>query len=208
MTSHPKDFSDKLIDTIAGCEKVCNHIHLPVQAGSTRVLKAMNRGYTRDQYLSVVERIKKNIPGVSLTSDIIVGFPGEKEEDFQNTLDLIRQVRFDSAYTFMYSTRRGTRAASLEDPVPPEVKRERLDRLMEVQNEISLELNQEYVGRTVEVLLENRSQKRDGRIFYSGRTCTNKIVSVENAENKDLLGRFVQVQISEAKTWSLEGRLV
>ncbi|MGI6554671.1 MAG: tRNA (N6-isopentenyl adenosine(37)-C2)-methylthiotransferase MiaB [Bacillota bacterium] len=208
MTSHPKGFSDKLIDTIAGCEKVCNHVHLPVQAGSTGVLKAMNRGYTRDQYLSLVERIKKNIPGVSLTSDIIVGFPGEKEEDFQNTLDLIRQVRFDSAYTFMYSPRRGTRAASLEDPVSPEVKRERLDRLMEVQNEISLELNREYVGRTVEVLLENRSERKDGRIVYSGRTCTNKIVSVENGENKDLMGQFVQVQITEAKTWSLKGRLV
>lgn len=208
MTSHPKDFSDKLIDTIAGSEKLCNHIHLPVQAGSTRVLKAMNRGYTRDQYLNLVERIKSNIPGVSLTSDIIVGFPSEREEDFQDTLDLVRQVRFDSAYTFMYSPRRGTKAAAMEDTVPPEVKRERLERLMEVQNDISLEINLRYLGKEVEVLVDNHSKGKNGGTVYSGRTCTNKIVIIEDPGERDLMGQFVQVEITEAKTWSLRGRLI
>lgn len=208
MTSHPKDFSQKLIHTIADSPKVCNHVHLPVQAGSNTVLKAMNRGYTRENYLELVESIKDNISGVSLTTDIIVGFPGETEEEFSDTLELIRKVRFDSAYTFMYSLRRGTKAASLEDDIPPEIKRERLDRLMLVQNEISLQLNLELVGNQEEVLIDTRSKGRHGGTVYSGRTSTNKIVVIEEQIEKDLMGLLLEVKITEAKTWSLKGKLV
>lgn len=208
MTSHPKDLSDKLIDTVAGNEKVCNHIHLPVQAGSNKILKAMNRGYTREDYLKLVEKIKSNIPGVSLTSDIIVGFPGETEKDFQDTLDLASQARFDSAYTFIYSPRRGTKAASMEDNVTTEAKRERLQRLMELQNEISLELNMELVGQKVEILVEANTADKQGNIVCSGRTPTNKIVTIAGSEDKEIIGSLLNVEITEAKTWSLKGKLI
>lgn len=208
MTSHPKDFSDKLIHTMAGNPKLCSHVHLPVQAGSNKVLKAMNRGYTREKYLDLAEKIKENIPGVSLTTDIIVGFPGETEEDFQATLDLIRRVHFDSAYTFMYSLRRGTKAASLKDDVSAETKKDRLDRLMEVQNEISLELNLPLVGQEVEILVDTRDKGRHGGMIYSGRTSTNKIVVLEDPGDQELMGRLVKVKITEAKTWSLKGEPV
>lgn len=208
MTSHPKDFSEKLIEVISRTEKICNHVHLPVQAGSNKILKAMNRGYTREKYLKLVEDIKKGIPGVSLTSDIIVGFPGESEEDFKDTLELIRQVRFDSAYTFIYSPRKGTKAEQLGDDVPVEIKSERLDRLMQIQNEISLELNQQLVGMRLPVLVESRSKGKYGGMVYSGRICTNKIVNIADTGESDLTGQITEVEITEAQTWSLKGVLL
>lgn len=206
MTSHPKDFSDKLIDTMALSSKLCNHVHLPVQAGSNKILKAMNRGYTREGYLELAEKIQAKIPGVSLTTDIIVGFPGETEEDFQDTLDLLTQVRFDSAFTFMYSSRKGTKAASIKDDVTAEMKKERLDRLMEVQNEISLELNLPLVGQQVEILVDTRDKGRHGGTIFSGRTTTNKIVVIEDPGDLELMAKTVKVEITEAKTWSLKGK--
>lgn len=208
MTSHPKDISEKLIDVIADNEKICNHIHLPVQAGSNKVLKNMNRGYTREHYLKLVDKIKRTIPGASLTTDIIVGFPGEGEEDFAETLDLVEKCRFDSAYTFIYSPRRGTKAEELGDNVPQEQKRERLKVLMDLQNRISLELNREVVGQHVEVLVEERRKGKLGGMVHSGRTCTNKIVVLEEPEEADLTGSIVKVEITAAQTWSLKGRLV
>ena len=205
MTSHPKDFSDKLIETIAGNSKFCNHVHLPVQAGSNRILKAMNRGYTRERYLDLAEKIKNTIPGVSLTTDVIVGFPGEEEEDFLDTLSLLSQVRFDSAFTFMYSSRKGTKAANLEDDVSAEVKKERLDRLMDLQNEISQELNLSLQGQEVEVLVDTCQKGRAGGTVYSGRTTTNKIVIIDDPKERDLMGQLLKVKITEAKTWSLRG---
>ena len=208
MTSHPKDFSDKLIHTVASNAKLCNHVHLPFQAGSNKVLKAMNRGYSREAYLNLAEKIKSNLPGVSLTTDIIVGFPGETEEDFRDTLDLIRQVRFDSAYTFMYSPRRGTKAATLGDELTLEIKKERLDRLMAVQNEIGLQLNLEQVGQKVKILIDTCSKGRRGGLVYSGRTSTNKLVVLEEPGEEELMGLFRMVEIIEAKTWSLKGKLI
>lgn len=207
MTSHPKDFSDKLIHTIAENYKICRHVHLPVQAGSNKVLKAMNRGYTREDYLALAEKIKTNVPGVSLTTDIIVGFPGETEEDFQDTLSLLAQVHCDSAFTFMYSARKGTKAASMGDDITPEEKKERLDRLMDMQNEISLELNKEMEGQRVEILVDTQAEGRKGGTIFSGRTGTNKIVVLEDPGDRDLMGKILEVEIIEAKTWSLKGQL-
>ena len=208
MTSHPKDFSEKLIQVIAGNKKLCKHIHLPVQAGSNKILEAMNRGYTREGYLKLVENIKDTIHGVSLTSDIIVGFPKETEKDFEETLNLIREAGFDSAYTFIYSPRRGTQAESLGDDVLREVKRERLKRLMELQNTISLELNRRMIGEKVEILAESRSKGKNGAMIHTGRTSTNKIVIVEDTGDRDLTGQLVEVEITAAQTWSLKGQLI
>lgn len=202
-TSHPRDFTQELIDTIAGSKHVCEHIHLPFQAGSNRVLAAMKREYTREIYLDLIRRIKAAIPGVALTTDIIVGFPGETAEEFEETLDLVRQVRFDGAFTFVYSPRNGTPAARMDDPVPLEEKKERLQRLMAVQNEISLEINRALLGRTVEVLVEGPS-KKDPSVM-AGRTRTNKLVTFAAPESS--VGQLVQVEITQAGTWTLAGRL-
>lgn len=207
MTSHPKDFSDKLIETIAGNAKICNHVHLPAQAGSNGILKAMNRGYTRERYINLAEKIKRTIPSVSLTTDIIVGFPGEREEDFQDSLSLLAQVQFDSAYTFMYSSRKGTKAADLGDELSAEIKKERLDRLMDLQDEISLDLNLPLEGQKVEILVDTRKNGRDGGIIYSGRTTTNKVVVVDDPGDRELMGQLLTVEITNAKTWSLKGQL-
>lgn len=160
-TSHPRDFSQKLIDTIAQSQKITHHVHLPVQSGSNPILKRMNRKYTREQYLDLIERVKRAIPDAVLTTDIIVGFPGETEEDFEATMDLVRQVRYDAAFTFLYSPREGTPAARWEgrDPVPNPVKKERLNRLMSLQYQISLEANQQLIGRTELVLIEGLSKR-------------------------------------------------
>jgi len=165
----------------------------------------MNRGYTREKYLLLTDKIKNRIPGASITTDIIVGFPGETEEDFLDTLDLVQTVRFDAAYTFMYSPRRGTPAAEMTNQVPPEIKKERLNRLVEVQNRITLEKNKLLENRVVEVLVEGRSKNNPGR--WSGRTRTNKIVVFEGEENEDLTGQIVEIVISCAQTWTLFGTL-
>ena len=203
MTSHPRDFTDKLIETIAKCDKVCEHYHLPIQAGSNSILKAMNRGYTGEEYLELTEKIKAVTPNYSITSDIIVGFPGETEEDFKDTLDIVEKVKFDAAYTFAYSIRKGTPAAAMECQLDDEVKKERLHRLMDIQNKISLEKNMELIGSNVDILVESLSKTDDNRL--TGRTRTNKVVNFSG--DKTLIGKMVNVKITKAQTWSLVGEI-
>jgi len=207
MTSHPKDLSDELIEVMANNERICRHLHLPVQSGSTRILEKMNRKYTKEKYLELVKKVKERIPGIALSTDIIVGFPGETEEDFNETLSVVEEVRFDSAFTFIYSKRTGTPAARFEDQIPEEVAKERFNRLLELQNSISREINESYVGRRVEVLVEGLSRTNDKK--YTGRTEGNKVVNFDRMdENIDLSGRIVTVRIDSAQTWSLNGTLV
>ena len=203
MTSHPRDFTDKLVETITKCNKVCEHYHLPVQAGSNNILKAMNRGYTREEYLELAEKIEASMSNYSITSDIIVGFPGETEEDFKDTLDIVERVRFDAVYTFAYSPRRGTPAAIMDCQTKDEVKKERLYRLMEVQNKISLEKNMKLVGTNMEVLVESPSKTDSNRL--TGRTRTNKIVNFSGEQS--LIGTIINVKITKAQTWNLIGEL-
>ena len=208
MTSHPKDLSERLIAAIACHEKICSHVHLPVQAGSNRVLKMMNRSYSREEYLSLVEKLRENINEVSITTDLIVGFPGETGEDFSETLDLVKKLRFDSAYMFVFSPRKGTGAAAMEDPVPREIKKERLAELMQVQKEISLENNLQYVGKKYEILVDGKEKENGGGISYVGRTSTNKVVVLDKWHGRDLYGTFNTVEIVEAQSWSLKGRTI
>lgn len=204
-TSHPKDFSQKLIDTIAASKKVADHFHLPLQAGSDRILRAMRRVYTYDKYLDLVNRIRKAVPTAAITTDLIVGFPGETEEDFQKTLDAVEEVRFDGAFTFIYSPREGTKAAEMPDQVPEEVKKERIYRLIEVQNRVSLEINQALMGKVVEVMVDGPSEK-DSEI-WEGRTTTNKLVLFKPAGKLEP-GALVDVRITDPRTWTLGGELV
>lgn len=201
MTSHPKDLSDDVIDVIAECDKVCDHIHLPVQSGSSNILKKMNRHYTKEQYLELVKKIKERIPSASLTTDIIVGFPGETEEDFNDTLELIKEVRYDSAFTFLYSKRKGTPAYEYEEQITEKVKHERFDRLVAEVNEICEELNKEYLGREVKVLVEGVSKTDASKLM--GRTSTSKLVNFTGS--KDSIGKVVNVKITEARSFSLLG---
>lgn len=203
MTSHPRDFSMELIETIGRLKKVCRHFHLPVQSGSDEILRRMNRGYTRDEYIALVNNIKKRFPEASLTTDIIVGFPGETAEDFQQTLDLVESVRFDSAYTFVYSARSGTPAAKMEGQVPEKEKRDRLQKLMALQNDISLQINRELKDKRLQVLVEGSADAARG--LLSGRTDTNKTVIFAGPEN--LIGRFADVTITSPQTWILKGML-
>ena len=203
MTSHPKDLSDDLIDAIARCDKVCKNIHLPVQSGSSEVLKRMNRRYDREKYLSLVRRLREAVPEITISTDIIVGFPGETEEQFQDTLDLCEEVRYDSAFTFLYSIRKGTPAEKYEDQVPEEVKHERFNRLVDVINRISAEKNAEYRGKIERVLIEGKS-KRNGSALC-GRTDGFKLVNFKGRE--EWTGSFAEVRITEGKTFSLEGEI-
>jgi tRNA-2-methylthio-N6-dimethylallyladenosine synthase len=203
MTSHPKDLSDDLIYAIRDCSKVCEHIHLPFQAGSNNVLRRMNRKYTKERYIELTERIKENIPGISITTDIIVGFPGESEEDFLHTLDVVERVRFDSAFTFLYSKRRGTPAERMEDQVPEEVKHERLKRLLDLTERITAENNSALRGKSVEVLVEGVSKTHPDRL--TGRTRTNKIVHFDG--DAGLIGMLVNVRITDPQSWSLFGEV-
>lgn len=207
-TSHPRDFSQKLIDVIARSEKVTHHVHLPVQSGSNPILKRMNRKYTREQYLDLINRVKAAIPDVVLTTDIIVGFPGETEDDFEQTMDLIRTVQYDAAFTFIYSPREKTPAARWEgrDPVPNPVKKERLNRLMDLQYRISLAANQRRIGQTELVLVEGLSKKNPN--VWAGRTHTNKVVLLDRDPDVDLIDRFVPVKITTAKTFYLGGEVI
>lgn len=202
MTSHPRDFNEKIIQTIRRGEKICEHIHLPLQSGSNRVLALMNRGYTREYYLTLTHKIANQIPSYSLTTDLIVGFPGEEEKDFEETLDLVEKIRFDAAYTFVYSPRPGTKAAHMKGQVAPEIKKKRIMLLNEIQNKISLEKNQQLLGTEQIVLVEGKS-KTDART-YTARTRTNKIVHFTSHEN--LLGELIAVEIIEAKPWTLTGK--
>lgn len=204
MTSHPKDLSDELIYAMASLDKVCEQLHLPVQSGSNRILKAMNRKYTREDYLLLIEKIKKAIPDISISTDIIVGFPGETEEDFLDTLDLVKKARFDSAFTFLYSLREGTKAAQMENQVPDDIKHERFQRLLDTIYPIFYEENLKYLNKTVEVLVEEVSKNNDE--VLSGRTRTGKLVHFKGS--KDLIGKFVNVKITTPKTFTLEGHLI
>lgn len=201
MTSHPRDFSEKLVYTVKNSKKISPHFHLPIQAGSNKILEAMNRGYTKEQYLEMVSIIKTEIPNSSITTDIIVGFPGETNEDFAHTLDVIQKARFDAAYTFLYSQRSGTPAAKMPNQISEQVKKERLQQLIEIQNQISLEINQELLGKNVSVLVEGPSKTNPD--LLNGRTDTNKIVIF--AGNRELIGKLAKITITEAKTWNLIG---
>lgn len=203
-TSHPKDMSDKLIDTIADYPAICEHIHVPLQAGSNRILKRMNRGYTREHYLEITNRIRERIPGVAITSDLIVGFPGEEDEDFADTLDMVEKVRFDAAFTFMYSARRGTRAAEFTDQVPLEIKKARLSQLNLVQYRIAREINQSMEGKVEEVLVEGPSKTDKTKL--TSRTRTNRVVIIPGSE--DLIGQIIPVRIVEGKSFSLFGEVL
>lgn len=201
MTSHPRDASEQMIETVRTSEHICEHFHLPIQSGSDEILKCMNRGYTTEAYVKLIEKIRQAIPGASITTDLIVGFPGETETHFQETLELVKKVRFDVAYTFLYSKRSGTPAATMEDQVPQVIKKDRLQRLMNVQNEISLEINKQLEGTVLSVLVEGNSKNDSSTIM--GRTSTNKIVLWKGST--DDVGKTVQVQIHNAQTWVLKG---
>lgn len=204
MTSHPKDLSNRLIDAMAECDKVCEHFHLPFQSGSDRILKIMNRKYTKEGYLNLVKKLQEKVPNVGLTTDIIVGFPGETEEDFKDTLDIVEKARYDSAFTFLYSIREGTPAAKMEDQVDEKVKQERFNRLVEKVNQISGQINQSYLNKVVEVLVEGPSKKDPNRLM--GRTRQNKLVNFSGDES--LIGKLVNVKIIEPRTFSLNGEIV
>ena len=203
MTSHPKDLSDKLIDTIAECPKICKQLHLPFQAGSDRVLKEMNRRYTKADYLEKIRKVKGRIPDIALTTDVIVGFPTETDEDFEDTLDVLRQVEFDQIFSFIYSRREGTPAAKLDFVLSEDEIHKNFNKLLEVQNEISRRKNEAYVGRIERVLVDGAS-KNDPEML-SGRTESSKIVNFKG--DPSLTGKYVDVKITEAHTWSLNGTL-
>lgn len=204
MTSHPKDLSDKLIQTIAECDKVCKQLHLPFQAGSDNILNQMNRKYTKAEYLEKIEKAKKAIPNLSLSTDVIVGFPTETNEDFEETLDVLRQVEFDNIFSFIYSRREGTPAAKLDFVLSEEEIHSNFNRLLEVQNEISKRKNEEYVGRIERVLVDGVSKNDESTL--SGRCDSSKIVNFKG--DKSLIGKYIDVKITEAHTWSLNGETV
>ncbi len=205
MTSHPRDINDKVINTILNSKKICDHFHLPVQSGSDTILKMMNRGYTTDYYRELVRKIRKAIPHASLTTDIIVGFPGETDELFQETLEFLKEIRFDASYTFLYSKRSGTPAATMTDQVPLIVKKERLQKLMDVQNDISLEINQQFTDTVVTVIVEGPSQRDENRLM--GRTTTNKIV-LWDKQGTEEVGQLANIKITTAQTWILKGKII
>jgi tRNA-2-methylthio-N6-dimethylallyladenosine synthase len=198
---HPHDFTPDVIDAMASSEKVCEHIHFPLQSGSDRMLRAMQRSYRRDRYLSWLERIRERVPGIAVSTDIIVGFPGETEEDLADTLDVVEQARFDQAYTFQYSPRPGTRAAQMPEQLPKDVVQERFDRLLALQERISLEKAREEVGRVHEVLIEGVGRKGGAQ----GRTRTNKVVHLDAALAP---GTFVDARIVSAHPHHLLGERV
>jgi tRNA-2-methylthio-N6-dimethylallyladenosine synthase len=202
-TSHPKDMSGDLIDAVADCERVCEHVHLPVQSGCDETLAAMNRRYTRDQYLALVSRIRERVPGVALTTDVIVGFPGETDERFRRTMSLLEEVRFDSAFMFRYSPRPGTAAAELRDDVPEPVKIERLEAVIRLQKRTSEEINVSLVGSSQEVLVEGPSE-RDAAVMF-GRTRSGKAAVFVGP--RDGVGTVRRVTVSSATAWTLHGEL-
>lgn len=195
MTSHPKDLSDELIEVMRNSKKICTHLHLPVQSGSSRILKIMNRHYDKEKYLDLVARLKKAMPDLALTTDIIVGFPGETEEDFLETLDVVEKVRYSSAYTFIYSKRTGTPAASMENQIPEEIIKDRFDRLLSRIQEISAEEAKKDQGKKVEVLVEDINEHTEG--YVTGRMSNNMLVHFEGSE--ELIGSFVTVSLDECK---------
>ena len=203
MTSHPKDLSDELIAAMTECDKVCNSIHLPIQSGSTNMLNKMNRHYTKESYLELVAKLKKAMPTITLTTDIIVGFPGETEEDFKDTLDIIKQVKFGGAFTFIYSKRTGTPAATMDNQIEDSVIKDRFNRLLAVVNEVQYDYMQQHKGNTYKILVEDQSKSDEN--IVSGRTSQGDLVHVKGSTN--LIGQFVTVKITDFKTHYLVGEL-
>lgn len=204
MTSHPKDATKKLVDVIARNERIANQFHLPLQSGSDSVLKRMNRHYQMDAYLEIVDYMRKKIPDIVITSDIIVGFPGESEEDFEGTLNALRRVRYDMLYSFIYSPRKGTPAALMEDQIPPDVQSARFSRLLDLQNEIAFEINQKHMGETIRVLCDGASKNNPEMLC--GRTEGNKIVLFKG--NESYYGKYVNIKIKKCETFALCGDIV
>ena len=203
MTSHPKDLSDDLILAMKECDKVCKHMHLPLQSGSSRILKIMNRHYDKEKYLGLVEKIRTAVPDISLTTDIIVGFPGETEEDFQETLDVVEKSDFDTAFTFIYSKRSGTPAAKMEDQVPEDVVKDRFDRLLKLVQEKGREVSSRFQGEVQEVLVETESKEKG---IFTGRTQYNLLVHFPGTP--DLLGKYVNVRLDTCKGFYYMGTRV
>ena len=204
MTSHPKDLSDELIEVMKNSKKICKHLHLPVQSGSTEILKKMNRRYTKEQYLELVNKIKTAVPDISLTTDIIVGFPGETEEDFLETMDVVKKVRYDSAFTFIYSKRTGTKAAEIDDRISDDEKSARMRKLLEIQREITTESYKRFIGKTLRVLVDGESRKKQG--YLTGKS--NEFIIVEFEGESSLIGSFVDVEITDAMNWAVTGKLL
>ncbi len=204
MTSNPKDLSDELIEAFAVCDKLCRNLHLPIQSGSNRVLKRMNRKYTREDYLKLIEKLRKTVPDITLSTDIIVGFPGETNEDFEETLSIVKEVEYDSAFTFIYSIRKGTPAEKFEDQIEESEKHRRFDLLVSAVNEISEKKNKAYQDRVEKVLVDGVS--KNDKSTLTGRTDGFKLVNF--AGNKELIGSIVDVKITDAKTFSLFGEVI
>ena len=204
MTSHPKDLSDDLIEVMANSKKICPHLHLPLQSGSSRILKAMNRRYDKEKYLALAKKIRERMPDIALTTDIIVGFPGETEEDFQETLDVVRQVRYDSAFTFIYSKRTGTPAAVMEDQIPEDVVKDRFDRLLKEVQTISKEMAERFAGNEETVLVEEKNSQMDG--YVTGRLGNNHVVHFEGSE--ELIGKLIRVRLDECRGFYYMGTML
>ena len=203
MTSHPKDLSEELIETMAKSKKVCHHLHLPMQSGSSRILKIMNRRYDKEKYLELVQKIRTAIPDISLTTDIIVGFPGETEEDFRDTLDVVDKCDFDTAFTFIYSKRSGTPAAKMENQIPEDVVKDRFDRLLSLVQEKGRQASSRFQGTVQEILVEEESKEKG---IYTGRTEYNLLVHFPGC--RDLLGKYVKVRLDTCKGFYYFGTLV
>lgn len=203
MTSHPKDISDKLIQTMSECSKVCEQLHLPFQAGSNKVLKAMNRKYTKEEYLEKIDKVKRLLPGVALSTDVIVGFPGETDEDFEETLDVVSKVGFDQSFMFIYSKRSGTPAAEMENQISEDQKHRNFEKLKKLQADVSKKVNDDYLNRIVEVLVEGPSKSDASK--FTGRSRTGKVVNFSG--QGDLIGQLVNVRITEVFSWFLNGEM-
>ena len=204
VSPHPKDFTDDVIEAIAECDKVCKLIHLPLQSGNTKVLKDMNRKYTKEQYLNLVEKMKSKIPNLTLSTDIIVGFPGETDEEFEDTLDIVTKVKFEQVYMFIYSRRVGTPGDKMENQIPEEIKHKRFDRLKELVESQIEENNNKYVGTIQKVLVEGKSKNNEDML--TGRTDSNKVVIFEG--NEDLINKLIEIKIVSQHMWYLKGKIL
>lgn len=204
MSSHPKDASRELLDAVLECGKVAKHLHLPVQSGSNGILEKMNRRYTVEKYLEAVDYLRERDPDFSITTDLIVGFPNESDDDFRATLDLIRRVKYDNIYSFIYSKRTGTKAAEIDDKISEETKSLRMRKLLEVQREISTENYKRFVGKKMRVLADSESKKHKG--FLTGKS--NEFIIAEFAGDSSLIGKFVEIEVTEAKNWAVIGRII
>jgi len=202
-TSHPKDLSDDLLECFRNMDKLASHIHLPFQAGSNRILKLMHRGYTREEYLEIIDKLRTSKEDIAITSDVMVGFPGETEEDFRLTLDLMQQVEFDSLFSFKYSDREGTPAARMPDKISESVKASRLQRLQDLQNSITLKKNRNLKGRQLTVLVEGTS-KKGGQ--FTGRTSSNKVVNFDG--NAGMVGKLIEITVKASYLNSLKGEVI